>query len=276
MNINVTRNVEYGASTRPLHWDIYSPAAPAKGRPGVLVIHGGGYRSGDRADLTDVCVEYARRGYLAIATEYRYLTETTWPGPLEDVKLATRTMRAKAAELDFTPEHLFLTGFSCGAQMALLTANAQSADIAGVAAFYPPALFTKAHGEFLGIADEAAVTAADPVKNVATLPPTILFGGEADPLTPPAMLLAICRAINEAGGTADIHLFSRMIHAFVGLPGMTEQTIGDATRFFNRTVLDKACFDAANAAHYTWLEELTGKKLTTSPVHKVALSASPG
>jgi acetyl esterase/lipase len=40
-------------------------------RPFILMIHGGGLRGGCRKNLSDECIEFAKRGYIAATIDYR-------------------------------------------------------------------------------------------------------------------------------------------------------------------------------------------------------------
>jgi acetyl esterase/lipase len=246
----MSKDVVHGAQGgRELRWDIYKPSTPAEGAPAVLVLHGGGWRVGDRSMMAAACAEFAQRGYVAIAPEYRLLGEAKWPAPLDDVKLAIQSLRAQSAALGVSAKHIFLTGFSAGAHLALLAASALRKDIAGVAAFFPPARVNEDIGKMLELSGAANLTAVSPVEHAGNLPPTIVFCGDADDMTPADLSLDLYKAIRKAGGTADLRLYSHMIHEFVHVPGMLDLTVGDAVRFFDRTAIHKEQFDAGAEGH---------------------------
>ena len=70
-DIAVERDVVYAGGERPLLWNIFRSAAATDKAPVVLLFHGGGWRVGHRMAMSDACTAYARRGYVAIAPEYR-------------------------------------------------------------------------------------------------------------------------------------------------------------------------------------------------------------
>jgi len=137
---------------RDLHLDIYEPTGPINHRIAVLVHHGGGWAAGDRKMLQPQCEELAKRGFTALAVEYRLVTEAPWPAQLVDVKTAIRWTLSHADELRIDPKKLVLQGHSAGAHLALMAAGTvESADldpdfqfegpagpIAAVVAYYPP------------------------------------------------------------------------------------------------------------------------------------------
>ncbi len=270
--IAVERDVAYAGGDRPLRWNIFRPVAAADGAPAALLLHGGGWRVGDRAAMTEACMAFARLGYVAIAPEYRLLGEAAWPAPLDDVRTAIRGVRAQAATLRVSPDHIFLTGYSAGAHLALIAASGvaapagpgepfadESEAVAGVAAFFPPARIEAHHGPMLGISDPAMLSAMSPMTHAGRYPPTILFCGDEDTMTAAQLSIDLYRAIRDAGGVADLRLYSNLIHEFVSLPGMMQTTISDAVAFFERTALAKAPFDTALGELRQWWESVLAR-----------------
>jgi len=262
--IVVDKNIAFTSGERPLLWDIYRSASHNEIAPVVLVLHGGGWRGGHREMMEAACTAFARQGYVAIAPEYRLLGEVQWPVPLNDLRTAVRAVRAKAKALRIDPERLFLTGYSAGAHLALLAAgmkgpalqatdpySEQSEAVAGIAAFFPPARIAGQFAALLGVAEDG-LDAVSPQTYAATLPPTIIFCGDEDSITPPQLSLDLHKAIRAAGGACDLRLFSHLVHEFVSLPGMMETTVRDALEFFDRTVISKGSFDQALAELHAW------------------------
>lgn len=87
-----------------LQWNVYAPTTPEPW-PTVLVIHGGGFQGGTRADagLIPVAKDLASAGYLALSIEYRLAPPGSIAGQTstgqkmeqyEDVQMAVRAARA--------------------------------------------------------------------------------------------------------------------------------------------------------------------------------------
>lgn len=255
-NIKVQKDLIYADGARPLMWDVYSPAAVDAGRPVALLLHGGGLRAGGREHMAAAATELAARGYVAIAPEYRLLGEAPWPHQLNDVRTAVRAVRAQAEMLGASAEHVFAVGFSAGGYLALMAASApasrfradqrphvdESEALAGVAAFFPVTKPEPSFADALGVG-AGQIDAISPMTYAAALPPTILFSGDADPITPVASLIEYHHAIRAAGGETDLRLYARLVHEFLTLPGMLSLTMQDAAAFFERTTLNKAAFD---------------------------------
>src|SRR6516164_1007432 len=76
-----------------------------KPRPGIVVIHGGGWLEGDKSsfvfkDRTAPAniVDFAKLGFVAVTVNYRMSREAPFPAAVEDCKCAVRWLRAHAKE----------------------------------------------------------------------------------------------------------------------------------------------------------------------------------
>jgi acetyl esterase/lipase len=265
--VSIERNVAYTVGERPLLWDVYRPAVADENAPVVLAVHGGGWLRGHREMMEAACTTFAQHGYVAIAPEYRLLGEVKWPTPLSDVRTAIRATRAKANSLGIDSNHIFLAGNSAGAHLSLLAAGMEGASltssdqyfeqseaVGAVAAFFPPARIEGRFSSLLGV-PESDLGLVSPQTYAATLPPTIIFCGDGDTMTPPRLSIDLYNAIRAAGGVSDLRLLSHLTHEFVSLPGMMQITVRDAVEFFDRTVIHKTAFDEALGALSDWWKE---------------------
>ena len=110
---------QYG--TRCLKLDMYLPAGQ-RPPPVVVLVHGGGWRSGYRSEFAPMAVRLAQRGYAAIAVSYRLSGEARYPAAIEDVRAAVRWVRENAEHYHFDPARVALAGGSAGGQIASLAA----------------------------------------------------------------------------------------------------------------------------------------------------------
>lgn len=120
--VRLVRDVVYSTvGGRELRLDIFYPAGrKRKGYPGVLLIHGGGWRSGDKSQQGPLAQQLAAKGYVALAVEYRLSPEAPYPAAVLDVKAAVRWMRANAATLRLDATKISALGCSSGGHMAAL------------------------------------------------------------------------------------------------------------------------------------------------------------
>jgi acetyl esterase/lipase len=86
----------------------------------MVVIHGGAWRMGQKSLMRGMLAEFARRGYVAIAPQYRFCPQETFPAQVHDVKAAVRWLKAHAADHKVDAAHVGALGFSAGAHLALM------------------------------------------------------------------------------------------------------------------------------------------------------------
>ena len=128
---------------QPLKVDLYGPAAAKdarqKPRPCIVVIHGGGWDTGDRTQLSGWNDRWVADGFAVAAISYRLAPQTIWPAQGEDVRAALSWLKANAARLEIDPTRLVLLGRSAGGQIATAVGyGVHDPAIRGVVALYAP------------------------------------------------------------------------------------------------------------------------------------------
>lgn len=121
--VQAVHDVVYcNAGNTPLLLDVFYPKAKYfKGKlPVVLMVHGGGWRSGDRSMHWPMAQKLAARGYVAVTAAYRLSTEATYPAGVNDMKAAVKYMRANAAAYHADAGRVAIWGYSAGGQLAAL------------------------------------------------------------------------------------------------------------------------------------------------------------
>lgn len=93
-----------------------------KPRPGIVFVHGGGWRGGDKArgQWRSLPMSYAQKGYVCISVNYRLTDEAAFPSCVEDVKCAVRWFRANAGKYNLDPGRLGAYGNSAGAHLVAM------------------------------------------------------------------------------------------------------------------------------------------------------------
>lgn len=132
--VTVTTGVVFGSnigvsgSTQTLRMDVYQPTGDQVAlRPVVVVAFGGSFISGTRADVANVCTDLAKRGYVAVANDYRVgfflpnqttTTRAVMRGA-HDMRACVRYLRKSVAELGnpygIDPDRIIVGGVSAGA-----------------------------------------------------------------------------------------------------------------------------------------------------------------
>lgn len=100
--------------------DFYRPAGSARAVPVVLLIHGGGWRSGKRHHMETFAESLVAAGYAAFTIDYRFAPEHPYPAQLEDVRLAVHWLKSQAGTLGIDPARMAAWGYSAGAHLASL------------------------------------------------------------------------------------------------------------------------------------------------------------
>lgn len=113
---------------RSLHLDAFLNKA-RKRNPAVIIIHGGGWRSGNKNQMQVLAKEIASKGYSCFAIEYRLSLEAKYPEGIYDVKNAIKFIKDNAGKFNVDPNKIAVLGCSSGGQMAALigTTNENSA-----------------------------------------------------------------------------------------------------------------------------------------------------
>lgn len=105
---------------------IFAPADSLRSssRGAIIVLHGGGWHTGDPSWTFGTARRYASLGLVAVPVQYRLADEkTTTPiDALEDVRDAVRWLRRNASELGIDPNRIAAHGSSAGAHLATVAA----------------------------------------------------------------------------------------------------------------------------------------------------------
>lgn len=118
--VHVEQNIPYSTvGDRVLHLDIFRPKAAGR-YPAVMLIHGGGWRSGDRSQGIPMAQRIAERGYVAVTVEYRLSIEALYPAAVSDLKAAVRWLRSHSAEHAIDSMKIAALGVSAGGHLAAL------------------------------------------------------------------------------------------------------------------------------------------------------------
>lgn len=113
---NIVYNQE---KNRALHLDAFINKRD-KLNPAVIMIHGGGWKSGNKNQMHTLGEEIALKGYTSFAIEYRLSLEAKFPQAIFDVKNAIKFIKDNAKRFRVDPNKIAILGCSSGGQMAAL------------------------------------------------------------------------------------------------------------------------------------------------------------
>jgi acetyl esterase/lipase len=195
---------------------------PAIGRspaPCVIVIHGGGWDTGDRRQLPHFNYWLARKGYAVADISYRLAPGAVWPAQREDVAAAIAFVKLNASSWGVDASRLVLFGRSAGGQIAEACGyGLHDPALRGVVALYAPSdmRFAWSLGRpddalnspqllrnFLGGTPETAGPAYDSASGLflvtAHSPPTLMVHGTIDTLVWQRHSIRLAERLTESG-----------------------------------------------------------------------------
>lgn len=119
-NVSQMENIIYHKiQNRALHLDAYWNKTENT-NPGVILIHGGGWKSGNKNQMQVLAQEITAKGYSCFAIEYRLSPEAKYPQGIYDVKNAIKFIKDNAKRFHADPNKIAVLGCSSGGQMAAL------------------------------------------------------------------------------------------------------------------------------------------------------------
>ena len=219
----------------PLDADVFIPRGEGP-FPAMLVVHGGAWRIGTRAQLTGVAQVLAEHGYTAVAISYRLAPSATFPAQIYDCQAAVRWMRAKAKEFKIDPERIGGFGYSAGGQLVALLgtldsnelkepgvpADAPSARLQCVVAGGAPCDFRELPPDSSFLAywlGGTPATKGDNYRNASPAnfisaddPPMFFFSGEDDVIVPISSPTQMVEALKKAGLIAEMYPVKHIGH----------------------------------------------------------------
>ncbi len=119
--IKSERNVVYyELGDRRLHTDLFYPNVSNKKIPAVILIHGGGWASGNKSHMVPMAQKLANAGFFAAAVEYRLSPEAIYPAGVKDIKSALVWLKQNATKFNVDTSRIAILGTSAGATLASL------------------------------------------------------------------------------------------------------------------------------------------------------------
>ena len=127
--VKIEKDIPYLGSDRAEKLDLYRPAMnakPGERRPGIVIIHGGGWTGGDKGAKREINIgtTLASHGYVCVSINYVLASagHPTWPENLLDCKRAVRWLRRNAETYQVDPDHIGVIGGSAGGHLTAMLA----------------------------------------------------------------------------------------------------------------------------------------------------------
>lgn len=247
---------------RNLSLDVFYPKNKnSEVLPAVIMIHGGGWISGDKSLLHPLAAHVADQQYVVITPEYRLSPEAKYPAAIYDVNSAIKWVKDQANRFDINPGKVSILGSSAGGQLAALAAATAGnpnfedpadtsetsttvqalVDVDGVLAFiHPVSEEGKSAGLWLGGDKKKARKTwmeASPLTHAGPCMPPTLFIGSSNPrfLAGRIDMAEILQTHNIYTRT---HLFEEAPHSFWLFHPWFEPTLEQVSEFLDKVLKD--------------------------------------
>jgi len=205
-----TADIQYGAApdengvTERLLLDLYQPAGDQQARrPAIVWVHGGGFRSGSKANMAADAASFARRGYVTVTINYRLRDDNIGQAIADaqhDAQAAVRWLRRFADQYRVDVNRIAIGGSSAGAITALYVANhSEDPGTSGNPGFRSDVQVALSRSGFGGF-----YSAGDP--------PIALFHGTADGTVPYQTAVDTCRNHRAAGNVCQLTTYQGAGH----------------------------------------------------------------
>lgn len=233
------RDVSYLPAQRKEKADLYLPKDDGRKHPGVLIIHGGGWKGGvkDATREINIGTTLAAHGYVCMSIDYQLDDPASpticWPQNLHDCKTAVRWMRANAERLHLDVEHIGVIGGSAGGHLSSMVGvtgpesgldpagpyGEQSCKVSCVVDMYGPA--DLANWKDISALRTSRAKSPDLYKQFSVLthldkndPPFLILHGTADTTVDVAQSKALDAALTQAGIEHHLEIIEGAPHTF--------------------------------------------------------------
>jgi len=226
-------NVSYGNDPKQ-KYDIYLPKNRTKDTKVLLLVHGGGWREGDKLEMNSFR-DFFREQLPDIAIvnmNYRLADANHPPHPMQinDITKVVDDLKAKGKTYQIGTD-LGFVGVSAGAHLSLLWSYAYDTNnqikmvcsIVGPTNLADEAYSNSENQELKDLifqfgTDIDVLKSVSPLYQVtASAPPTILFYGGQDPLIPNSQGIDLNQKLTELGVTQEFTFYPNSGHGWLGL-----------------------------------------------------------
>jgi acetyl esterase/lipase len=226
-------NISYGNDSDQV-FDLFLPANRTEDTKTLILIHGGGWTSGDKADM-NTFKEFIKDqipGYAVVNMNYRLADDNNQPYPMQINDITSVVNYLENNNYTISNEIGFV-GVSAGAHLSLLWSYAFDSNnqtnmvcsVVGPTNFTDPAYLNNTDPVLQEIIETFGIDATTPFleevspyhRASTTSPPTILFYGGQDPLIPTTQGTAMRDKLEELNVAHEFTLYPNEGHGWIGL-----------------------------------------------------------
>ncbi|NOQ63652.1 MAG: alpha/beta hydrolase fold domain-containing protein [Methyloprofundus sp.] len=252
--VQVTRDITYTHTGQKMDLLLPERTELDPPRAAAIVMHSGGWVSGERSEMAFIAQWFAEQGLVVINVDYTLATsaEKKWPAQLADVIQGVWWLKENATEYHINPDKILAVGASAGGYLAAMlgqtsVSNFQSgvdSEVHGLVCYSAPWDLLNANSAeqryytslLLSSSTAEALYLASPLYQITRhSPPVLIFHGTEDVLVPFQQSDAAC-------------------HAYLskGLESCSLQPLAGCTHFLERSDIE-ASFDSIRLFLNSWL-----------------------
>ena len=249
----IIKDISYGANSA-YQLDLGLPGNRTTGSKLVIVIHGGGWSSGDKGELNFMTDGLKKRNFVVANINYRLSPQSAdnFDMQLDDIDSVINFLRKKSSFYTFGTDKIYITGHSAGAHLALSYAYVRNADgkikaAAGMASptnlphavYYNTNITAPLLTPYLGVAynanSEALYKKCSPYFNVnANTVPTILFQGDLDFIVQKEQATLLAGVLNQNSIPNKVIMYPLTFHDWWTNGDLVKNTLDETAAWFNK------------------------------------------
>ncbi|MFM9871961.1 MAG: alpha/beta hydrolase [Fimbriimonadaceae bacterium] len=231
----VTSNIEFREGQKGCLLDLFVPEGTGP-NPTLLLIHGGGWISGEKETFHDEARYFASQGIASACIGYRLAPLNPFPAASDDVLHAVAFLRKNAKQYNLDPNTLVSFGNSAGGHLSCIAglqrtlSNGDPAENVNASVAicpitdirnpdqtqYPISMsFLEQFMDCSFAESPEKYSVASPMTHIhEKAPPFLIFHGEADDIVPPEQSKNLYINLQQAGVSAELHILEGEGHSF--------------------------------------------------------------
>jgi acetyl esterase/lipase len=230
-------------------FDIHIPKNQSQKVPVIIILHGGGWREGDKTFVKPF-VDYLKKKMVACAivnANYRLTSQhkVTYKEQLEDIDLLLHKLESEADDFRIKPRYLMI-GYSAGGHLALLYSYlSENKKIKATGGIAIPTDLTSLRFNESRIGDDVLKFVGKPIEQAyneylkvspayqlkRSSPPTIAFYGGKDNIVPVNQGLLLESKLKEKKVKFAFYVYPEQTHEWRILPQTLDKMIDFADNF---------------------------------------------
>lgn len=232
--------------------DLYLPGGRTDTTPMIILIHGGGWSSGSKSELSFMAKAFQKKGFAVANMNYRLSPQSddNFKMQLDDIQSLEDFLVSNASKYIYSQTNYFITGHSAGAHLALSFAYTRNSDnrikaAGGMAtptnlfnmAYYNPVLYEQLLTPYLGVPLSGTTTerykSASPYyQATSSSVPTILFQGDLDVIVNKDQATSMAARLQELGVAHKLIIYPFIFHDWWTNGDLVNNTVNETSIWF--------------------------------------------